>query len=77
MLELVRTIVDQLVDDPSNVDINVDDVNYTITILVDKSEIGRVIGKQGRIAKAIRSIVRSAGMKHNVKYNVEIDERKI
>ena len=77
MLELVRTIVDQLVDDPSNVDINVDDTNYVITILVDKSEIGRVIGKQGRIAKAIRSIVRSAGMKHNVKYNVEIDERKI
>ena len=75
MLELVRTIVDQLVDDPSNVDVSVDDTNYVITISVEKSEIGRVIGKQGRIAKAIRSIVKSAGMKHNVKYSVEIDER--
>lgn len=75
MLELVRVIVNQLVDDPTNADIIVDEENQVININVSKSEIGRVIGKQGRIAKAIRAIVKSAGMKANKKYSVEINER--
>lgn len=75
MLELVKAITDQLVDDPTNVDIKVDEEKELITIYVEKCEIGRVIGKQGRIAKAIRSIVKSCGMKHNKRYTVEIEER--
>lgn len=75
MQELVRTIVNELVDDPTKVDIVIDEENFVINILAEKSEIGRIIGKQGRVAKAIRSIVKSAGMKQNKKYNVEINEK--
>ena len=75
MLELLKTITNELVDDPKNVDIQIDEENSVITIFVEKCEIGRVIGKQGRIAKAIRAIVKSCGMKNNKKYTVEIEER--
>lgn len=75
MQELVKTMVEALVDDPSKVDVVVDENNFVINIFAEKSEIGRIIGKQGRVAKAIRSIVKSAGMKQNVRYNVEINEK--
>lgn len=75
MKELIETIVAQLVDDPNNVTVLVDEAAQTIDIRVDKSEIGRVIGKQGRIAKSIRSIVKAASMRQNKRYSVEIDER--
>lgn len=75
MQNLVRTIVDQLVDDPANVDIDMNEKDCIITIFVEKCEIGRVIGKQGRIARAIRSIVESAGKKQNLRYSVKIEER--
>ncbi len=73
--ELVRTIINGLVDDPSLVDIIIDEDNQVININSDKSEIGRIIGKQGRVAKAIRAIIKSAGMKQNKRYNVEINEK--
>ncbi len=75
MQELVRTIINGLVDDPSLVDIVIDEDNQVININSDKSEIGRIIGKQGRVAKAIRAIIKSAGMKQNKRYNVEINEK--
>ncbi len=75
MQELVRTIINGLVDDPSLVDIIIDEDNQVININSDKSEIGRIIGKQGRVAKAIRAIIKSAGMKQNKRYNVEINEK--
>ena len=75
MQELVRTIINGLVDDPSLVDIVIDEDNQVININSDKSEIGRIIGKQGRVAKAIRAIIKSAGMKQNKCYNVEINEK--
>ncbi len=62
-------------DDPSLVDIVIDEDNQVININSDKSEIGRIIGKQGRVAKAIRAIIKSAGMKQNKRYNVEINEK--
>lgn len=75
MQELVRTIIDGLVDNPDLVDVVIDDDNNVISINADKSEIGRIIGKQGRVAKAIRAIIKSAGMKQNKRYNVEINEK--
>ena len=75
MQELVRTIINGLVDDPSLVDIIIDEDNQVININSDKSEIGRIIGKQGRVAKAIRAIIKSAVMKQNKRYNVEINEK--
>ncbi len=75
MQELVRTIINGLVDDPSLVDIEIDEENQIININSDKSEIGRIIGKQGRVAKAIRAIIKSSGMKQNKRYSVEINEK--
>ena len=75
MQELVRTIINGLVDDPNLVDIVIDEENFVININSDKSEIGRIIGKQGRVAKAIRAIIKSASTKQNKRYNVEINEK--
>ena len=75
MQELVRTIINGLVDDPSLVDIEIDEENQVININSDKSEIGKIIGKQGRVAKAIRAIIKSSGMKQNKRYSVEINEK--
>lgn len=75
MKDLIDLIIAQLVDDVSNVTVDINEELSIIHIYVDKSEIGRVIGKQGRIAKAIRSIVKACCMKSHKKYMVEIDER--
>ncbi len=75
MQELVRTIINGLATNPELVDIVIDEEYGVININADKSEIGRIIGKQGRVAKAIRAIIKSAGMKQNKRYNVEINEK--
>ncbi len=75
MQELVRTIINGLVTNPELVDIVIDEENGVININADKSEIGRIIGKQGRVAKAIRAIIKSASTKQNKRYNVEINEK--
>ena len=70
--DIVQYIVWQLVEDPAGVKVTAE--GEEIRVLVKKSDMGRVIGKQGKIAKAIRTVVRAAGMRHNQKCNVEIDE---
>jgi len=72
MVELVKMIVENLVDHKDKVEINRD--GDTIKIVVDKSDMGKIIGKQGRIARAIKTIVRSASTKNNEKIVVEIVE---
>ena len=77
MEELVRFIVNELVDNTENVNVEssvVDDIQV-INIIADKSEIGKIIGKQGRIAKAIRTIVRATSGKNSQKISVEIIEK--
>lgn len=46
-----------------------------IVVTVAKADIGKIIGKQGRIAKAIRTLVKAATAKSNVRYNVVIEEK--
>ena len=46
-----------------------------VTVLLSDSDMGKVIGKQGKIAKALRTLVRAATPKDSKKYNVEIKER--
>ena len=77
MQELVRYIVDNLVDDPTKVDVVTEKDGDTIVINInaEKDEIGKIIGKQGRIAKAIRTVVKAGGIKENVRYSVEINEK--
>ena len=77
MQELIITIVKGLVDDKDAVSVTVDEPKEDGTVVyhlhVAPDDMGRVIGKQGRIAKAIRTIVRSAAGKVEQKVVVEID----
>ncbi len=77
MEELVRFIVGELVDnkDAFEVSSQVEDGITVINIYADKDEIGKIIGKQGRIAKAIRTIVKAGSGKDSKKVSVEIIER--
>ena len=72
MTELVEFLVKELVEDKDKVNVTLD--GDTINISVSKDDMGKVIGKQGRIAKAIRTIVKAASSKENKKYTVEILE---
>lgn len=77
MQELIITIVKGLADDKDAVSVTVDlpkeDGTVVYHLHVAPDDMGRVIGKQGRIAKAIRTIVRSAAGKVEQKVVVEID----
>ena len=73
MLELVKFMVEELVDDKAGVVVTLDEDN-TVSVKVSKADMGKVIGKDGRIAKAIRTIVKAAGNKTGVKYSVVILE---
>ena len=77
MKDLLPGIAKGLVDEPDAVTVTVDDVNEDgVTVFhlhVAEGDIGRVIGKQGRIAKAIRTVMRSAANRQEMKIQVEID----
>ena len=74
MKELVEVIAKALVDDPDSVVVNErEDKKTTILeVHVADSDMGKVIGKQGRIAKAIRSVVKAAAAKEDKKVVVDI-----
>jgi len=72
--ELVEIIVKALVDAPDQVVITEETQNdeQVISIKVAAEDMGKVIGKQGRIAKAIRTVVKAAAIKDDAKVSVEI-----
>ena len=76
MKDLLLGIAKGLVDEPDAVSVTVDDVNEDgVTVFhlhVAEGDIGRVIGKQGRIAKAIRTVMRSAANRQEMKIQVAI-----
>ncbi len=74
MKELVEVIAKALVDNPEEVVVTQkeDGRNIIIELHVAASDMGKVIGKQGRIAKAIRSVVKAASSKDNKRVDVEI-----
>ena len=74
MKELVEVIAKALVDNPDEVVVTekTDGKNITVELHVASTDMGKVIGKQGRIAKAIRSVVKAASSKDNLKVDVEI-----
>lgn len=77
MKELLISIVKGLVDNPDEVSVDIDDPNEEgVTVYhlhVAQGDMGRVIGKQGRIAKAIRVVMRAAATRNDAKISVEID----
>lgn len=74
MKELVEVIAKALVDNPEEVVVTEksEGKNITIELHVADGDMGKVIGKQGRIAKAIRSVVKAASTKDNKRVDVEI-----
>ena len=74
MKELVEVIAKALVDHPDEVVVTEkkEGRNVIIELRVAQSDMGKVIGKQGRIAKAIRSVVKAASSKDNTRVDVEI-----
>ena len=77
MKELLIGIDQGLVDEPSAVTVSVDEPSEDGTVVyhlhVSEEDMGRVIGKQGRIAKAIRTVMRAAATRQNARVVVEID----
>ncbi|MCQ2387347.1 MAG: KH domain-containing protein [Clostridia bacterium] len=77
MIELIKYVVGTFSENSETVDYEiVEDGNVVnVTIVLDKSDMGKVIGRQGKIAKALRTLVRVGSQKENKKYNIEIRER--
>lgn len=77
MKELLKVIAQGLVEDPSTVSVDVDEPGEDGTVVyhlhVAEEDMGRVIGKQGRIARAIRVVMRAAATRADEKISVEID----
>ncbi len=77
MKELVEIIAKELVDKPDEVVVTEEtaaDGSINVYLKVANDELGKVIGKKGRIAKSIRTIVKSVAISKNIRVNVEIVE---
>ena len=74
MKELVEVIASALVENPSEVVVTETETEegIVLSLTVAPDDMGKVIGKQGRIAKAIRTVVRAAGSKGDKKIMVDI-----
>ncbi|HHV95521.1 MAG TPA: KH domain-containing protein [Clostridiaceae bacterium] len=74
MKELLETIVKALVDNPDDVVVNEleGEKSLILELKVAPEDMGKVIGKQGRIAKAIRTVMKAAAVKENKRVVVEI-----
>lgn len=77
MKDLLTIIAKGLVEEPDQVSVTADEPNEEgVTVYhihVAEGDMGRIIGKQGRIAKAIRTVARSAAIRNNERISVEID----
>ena len=78
MLELIKYVIGSFAEKPENVEYIVEDdgKSVSVTVVLDGSDMGKVIGRQGKIAKALRTLVRASSLKENKKYNLEIKERE-
>ena len=74
MVQLVEAIAKSLVDDPASVVVTSEETKQAITISLRDApdDMGKVIGKQGKIARALRTVVRAAATKEKKKVTVEI-----
>ena len=74
MKELVEVIAKSLVDHPEDVRVEEkqQDLQVTLELHVDEDDMGKVIGRQGRIAKAMRTVVKAAATRENKKVSVDI-----
>ncbi len=74
--QFLEFLIKALVDNPSDVKINrtVDEMGVLMTLSVNPADMGKVIGRSGNTAKAIRTLLRVVGMKNNARVNLKINE---
>ena len=77
MLELIKYVVLTFADKKDEVEFieNEEGDTVNVTVVLDPEDMGKVIGRQGKIAKSLRTIVKSAAAKNGKKYNIEIKEK--
>jgi predicted RNA-binding protein YlqC (UPF0109 family) len=74
--EFLEFVVKGLVEHPGDVHVNrvVDEMGVLLTLDLNAEDMGKVIGRSGNTAKAIRTLLRVVGMKHNARVNLKINE---
>ena len=77
VLDLIKYVVGTFADKKDEVEYQVEETDYAVevTVLLDSSDMGKVIGKQGKIAKALRTLVTSCTPRGGKRYTVEIKEK--
>ncbi len=77
MIELIKYVIGTFAEKPEEIDYDVveNGKDVTVTVTLSDSDMGKVIGRQGKIVKALRTLVRAGSLKENKKYNIEIKER--
>ncbi len=77
MLDLIKYIVEQFAEEKDQIEYKVEETEdeINVSVLLADADMGKVIGKQGKIAKALRTLVRAATPRGSKKYNVEIKEK--
>lgn len=77
MLELVEYLIGKLVPEGDySIEMRENGDEAEIVVIAAKKDIGKIIGKQGKIARAIRTLVKAASAKSSVRYSVVIEERE-
>lgn len=74
MKDTLHHIVTSIVDNPDAVEITEHEVDgiQNFTIAVDKDDMGKVIGKEGKVIRSIRNIMKIKAMKHGVRINISL-----
>ena len=74
--EFLEFLIKALVDNPQDVktERKVDEMGVLITLRVSPQDMGKIIGRNGQTAKAIRSLLRVVGLKNNARVNLKIEE---
>lgn len=74
--QFLEFVIKSLVDKPEKVVVkrSIDNMGVLLTLTVDSEDMGKVIGREGKTAVAIRTLLRIVGMKHNARVNLKIPE---
>ncbi len=74
--EFLDYVIKALVDNPDEVKVTrtVDEMGVLLTLMVHRDDMGKVIGRSGNTAKAVRTLLRVVGMKYNARVNLKIEE---